>query len=78
LNALPKLKAFLFNEAKNYENLEVKYIPGVDPVIMFYNAADKVVETQKIAQHDSQGMDKLLTSMGIKKKLKEEEKIEQA
>jgi len=47
-------------------------------VIMFYNAADKVVETQKIAQHDSQGMDKLLTSMGIKKKLKEEEKIEQA
>jgi len=72
LNALPKLKAFLFNEAKNYENLEVKYIAGLDPKIMFYNADDVVVDTQKISHHDTASMHELLTSKGIKKKPKEQ------
>jgi len=65
------LKAFLFDEAKNYEKLEVIFVPGVDPEITFFDVEDKEVLREKIAQHDSETMHKMLTSKGIKKKLVE-------
>jgi len=56
------------NEAKNYENLEVKFIPGADPKIIFFDADGNKLEEMKISQMDTPSMDQLLASKGIYKK----------
>jgi len=67
LNRLPKLKAFLFDEAKFYPELEVKYISGVDPKIMFYADGDRLLDTMDISQMDSESLNALLQGRGLKR-----------
>jgi len=55
----------LFEESQKYENLVVQYIPGIDPVIMFYDAEDTVVEKMSISKENKETMHELLTSKGI-------------
>jgi len=68
LNALPKLKAFVMNEAKHYENLEVKFIPGADPKIFFYDAKGNKLSEMGISHMDTPSLHELLASKGIHKK----------
>jgi len=67
LNALPKLKAFVIDEAKNYENLEVKFIPGADPKIMFFSADGEKLQEMGISHMDTPSLHELLASKGIRK-----------
>jgi len=64
LNKLPKIKSFLNNKAKLYDNLEVSYTKG-DPRIHFYGADGKIFETRNIAAMDENKIHDMLTSYGI-------------
>jgi len=61
---LPKVKNFLKNIAQNYANLEVKYTPGVDPRVIFYDG-DKEVERRNLADLDEAGIAEFIQSKGI-------------
>jgi len=71
LNALPQLKAFVLNEAKNYENLEVKFISGVDPKIIFFDADGEKLEEMKIGHLSVPALHELLATKGIHKRKEE-------
>lgn len=59
----------MLNEAPKYERLEVKFIPGADPKIMFYDTDDNLIgEAMPIAKMDTESLHELLTSKGFKKK----------
>ncbi|PRP85740.1 hypothetical protein PROFUN_06334 [Planoprotostelium fungivorum] len=68
LNALPKVKDFLLNEIKVYApEVTVKWIPGHNPEIAFYNSEEKEIERLDLAKYDQAGLHKLLQERGFVK-----------
>jgi len=53
------------NEAKFYEKLFVKFIPGATPEIFFLNANGDTIEKMPISHMDTPSLHQLLTSKGI-------------
>jgi len=58
----------VLNEAKNYDNLEVKFVPGADPKIIFYDADGNQLTQMGIASMDTQSLHQLLATKGIHRK----------
>jgi len=67
LNKLPKLRNFLQKQAILYPKVEVKYIPGVDPRVVFLNSNGDEVERQTIAHLDETQLHTMLESKGFQK-----------
>jgi len=67
LNKLPHIKKFLKGEAREFENLTVKYVGG-DPRLLFYNADDKVINQINLIKMTPEEIKKTLRDNGFDKK----------
>jgi len=59
------VKRFLNGPAKNFGQLEVKYVHGKSPTLFFYNADGAEEESVDIAAMDEEAITATLTSHGI-------------
>ena len=62
---MPKVKRFLNGPAKDFGQLEVKYIHGKSPTLFFYNEDGAEEESIDIAAMDEEGIAAALTARGI-------------
>ena len=72
MNRLPEVKAFINNDADKYQDVEVKYIGGIDPRMLFL---ENGVETERIelAEKSRDEINDLLTSRGFTEKVESNE-----
>ena len=59
------MKNFINEYLPKYPDLELKYVPGKDPVILFLDEGDAVVETVGISKMSEDEIHELLISKGI-------------
>ena len=60
------MKHFINRVAKSFPNLTVKYIPGLDPRIIFKDSQGKEMTRQDISRMDATEISNLLQSKGMK------------
>ncbi|XP_068629994.1 selenoprotein M-like [Battus philenor] len=73
LNRLPEVKRFIFEDAPNYERLEVKFITGADPELILLNDGDQELERLPLAHLSRSECNELIQSKGFTKKAKNTE-----
>lgn len=65
MNRLPRVKEFLHNEARSYQALEIEYIPGRDPELVFVNKYNREVQRFDISNFGKVEIQELLQRHGI-------------
>jgi len=67
LNRLPKVKIFIAEYTPQFPKVEVKYIPGADPEMVFLTDKDEEVDRVDIAEMSPKKIVDLLASYNIHK-----------
>lgn len=74
LNRLPEVKSFVMEDAPFYESIEVKFISGAPPEMIFLGEGDKELERIALSSLSRQECNELLVNAGFtSKKSKKEE-----
>eukprot|EP00741_Cyanophora_paradoxa_P010903 tig00020553_g10541.t1 len=69
LNRLPIVKSFINDESRQYAALEVKYIPGLTPRFVFYDAADQELHRVDIDEFNNDRIHSELQNWGLKRQI---------
>ncbi|CAG5011097.1 unnamed protein product [Parnassius apollo] len=73
LNRLPEVKKFVMEDAPNYEKLDVKFITGAEPEIIFLDESDNELERLRISHLSRSECNELIQSKGFSKRDKKTE-----
>jgi hypothetical protein len=65
LNSLPRVRAFLENDARAYPAVEIEYISGQDPELQFLDIHRRVVAAHDISPLNERGIAELLEENGV-------------
>lgn len=65
LNQLPRLKEFIDGEARTYPALDLDFVEGHDPVLIFLNKYDRPLREVRLSELDPQEIVLLLHENGI-------------
>jgi hypothetical protein len=66
LNRLPKVKRFINEFLPKYPDVELNYVGGADPEMIFLDASDKEVERVAVAEMSEEEICNLLEEKGLK------------
>eukprot|EP00054_Salpingoeca_dolichothecata_P014535 m.82307 g.82307 ORF g.82307 m.82307 type:complete len:72 (+) comp21042_c1_seq1:408-623(+) len=70
---MPEVKKFVKQIAPDYENVEVKFIPGATPEAKFFNADGEEIEVVNLSNLSTDDCIEVLHSRGfVSKKAKDE------
>lgn len=72
MNSLPKVKRFINVHLPDYPDVDIKYVGGADPEMVFLDAEYAEVERVPVAKLSEDAIIELLTSRGIVKRTPEE------
>uniref|UniRef100_A0A1Y1KQU1 Selenoprotein M n=1 Tax=Photinus pyralis TaxID=7054 RepID=A0A1Y1KQU1_PHOPY len=70
LNRLPELKAFIHEDFVNYENTELKLIPGASPELIFFDKHDVEVKRINLEGYNREECNALLEDHKFQRKQK--------
>ncbi|XP_023952398.1 selenoprotein M [Bicyclus anynana] len=73
LNRLPEVKSFVMDDAPFYDKLDVKFISGAKPELIFLGNSDQELERIGLSDLSRQECNELLLEAGFNKKTKKEE-----
>ena len=71
MNSLPKVKNFINEHLPQYDVVDIKYIGGKDPEMVFYDEAGSEVERVLVIQLSEDDIIALLASHNLFKKTSE-------
>lgn len=74
------MKAFIREHQPHYPDVDIKYIPGADPEMVFLNAEDSEVMRVDVAVKSTEEIIELLAKYGLHEKIEppQEEEEEEA
>nr|XP_034840020.1 selenoprotein M-like [Maniola hyperantus] len=73
LNRLPEVKSFVMEDAPFYNKVEVKFISGAPPELIFLGNGDKELERVVLSSLSREECNELLANAGFSKKTNKEE-----
>jgi len=74
LNSLPEVRSFIDDDLPFYPNVNIKYIPGADPEMLFFDANNKEVKKVEVTEKSRKEINDLLESHNFKKQAERIEK----
>uniref|UniRef100_S4P4I1 Selenoprotein M n=1 Tax=Pararge aegeria TaxID=116150 RepID=S4P4I1_9NEOP len=75
LNRLPEVKSFVMEDAPLYDKLEVKFISGAIPELIFLGEGNKELERLALSELSRQECNDVLLDAGFIKKTKKNEEF---
>lgn len=67
MNRLPEVKAFISKLLPFHHDVNIKYIPGKDPTMVFLNSDNKVVLEEDVSEMNTDEISQLLEKHGLPK-----------
>jgi len=73
LNKMPEVKAFIYQDVPEYENVKFTHVGGKKPDISFYDENDEKIETIELQKKTREECNNILAEYGFERKTEEEE-----
>lgn len=67
MNSLPEVKAFIREQLPHYHHVNIMYIPGKDPAMVFLDADNKVVLEEDVSEKSLEEIGQFLEKHGMVK-----------